>query len=69
MIKVLVCHCHAVEGIEASPPRMHVPIMAHVAENIIMAEPQKKPATVDDDTAVAEARTTRGEGGFRAELC
>jgi hypothetical protein len=32
---------------------MDVPMMAVVAENIIMAEPQKKPATVDEDTAAA----------------
>lgn len=66
----LVCHCHAVqEWVEASPPRMHVPIMAHVAENIIMAEPQKKPATVDDDTAGATEGVRKGGGGVRAEPC
>jgi hypothetical protein len=37
----------------SSPARIDVPMMAVVAENIIMAEPQKKPATVDEDTAAA----------------
>jgi hypothetical protein len=30
---------------------MHVPVTAQVAENIIIAEPQKNAATVDEDTA------------------
>lgn len=42
-----------------SPARMHVPITAHVPENIIMADPQKKPATDEDMTA--EGRQQGGQ--------
>lgn len=48
-----------------SPDRMHVPITAQVPENIIMAEPQKKPATVDVDTAWW-SQCSSGRGGHSA---
>lgn len=53
----MACPTSALVQSEHSPPRMHVPITAQVALNIIMAEPQKKAATVDEDTAA-----TGGEG-------